>query len=203
MKKEETKVIIFDLGGVVVSSFGKEFILNASKKLKISKKELRNLIKKYEPDLQKGRIDHIEFWNKILKDKKLNVSEKITKTLWIEPYKKYSKINKNVINLIKELKKDYIIGCISNSQEPHNTYNKKRGLFEYFSPCIISSQVGLRKPDKKIFQFFLKKAKCSPGGAIFIDDEKKLLVNANKLGIRTIHFKNYLQLKKDLNKILK
>lgn len=192
------KTIIFDLGGVVVSSFGKELVANASKKLGIKPDELRKLMNVYEPDLQTGKINHIEFLQKILKDKNLSIPVSILNTLWMNPYKKYAKINKNIIKLIKKLKKNYIIGCISNTHEAHNSYNRKRRLFDYFDIYLLSNQVGIRKPDKKIFELYLKKANYKPSEAIFIDDEEKLLINAKKLGIKTIHFKNIRQLKKEL-----
>ena len=191
------KTIIFDLGGVVVGSFGKELIANTSKKLGIKPLELRKLMDIYEPGLQTGKINHIEFWQKILKHKNLFVSVSVLKTLWMEPYKKYAKIDKDMIELIKKLKRNYVIGCISNISEPHTSYNRERQLFNYFDICILSDEAGIRKPDKKIFELYLNKAKCKPSEAIFIDDEKKLLPNAIKIGINTIHFKNIKQLKKE------
>lgn len=192
------KTIIFDLGGVIVGSFGKELIISASKKLKIKPIELRRLMNVYEPDLQIGKINHIEFWQKILKHKNLSIPISVLKTLWMEPYRKYAKIDRNAIKLIKKLRKNYIIGCISNAQEPHNSYNKERGLLKHFDVCLLSNEVGIRKPDKKIFKLYLNKAKHKPSETIFIDDEKKLLVNAEKMGIDTIHFKSVKQLREEL-----
>ena len=71
---------------------------------------------------------------------------------------------------------------------------------DYFEPCILSSEVGMRKPDEQIFRLFLKEAKVQANECIFIDDEKKMLENANKIGIKTIHFKNSEQLKNELNR---
>ncbi len=192
------KAITFDLGGVVVGSFGKELVSNASKKLKIPSGELRRLMNQYEPALQRGTFGPIEFWKKILKDKGLTVPESVIKPLWMTPYRKLAKSDRKVISLIHKLKKRYTVGCISNCQEPHNSYNRKRGLFKHFKPCLLSSEIGMRKPDVKIFQLFLKQAKCKPSEAVFIDDEKRYLTHAKKMGIHIIHFKSYEQLKKEL-----
>ncbi|MFC1701062.1 HAD family hydrolase [Patescibacteria group bacterium] len=193
------KTIIFDLGGVIINSFGKELIDYVSKELIIEQSELRDLMDKYEPDLQIGKITHVEFWEDILKEKRLSASKEILSKLWLIPYRKYAHINQKMINLVNKLKNDdYIVGIISNAQEPHNSYNRERGLFKYFNICILSSEVGIRKPDMEIFKLYLEKAECKPEEAIFIDDEEKLLINANKLGIHTIHFQNIEQLKKEL-----
>lgn len=197
------KTIIFDLGGVVVGTFGKELIVNASKKLGIPPVELRKVMDKYEPDLQTGKLNHMEFWKKILRKKGTSVSDQTLKYLWLDPYKKDAKINRDIIKLIEKLKKKYVIGCICNGQEPHHTYNKKRRLFDYFDLYLLSSEVGIRKPDPKIFDLYLKKVNCTPNEAIFIDDEKRYLGTPKKLGINTILFKGTNQLKRELSKIIK
>lgn len=196
----EIKTIIFDLGGVIVGSFGKELVEYASGKLGIEQEELRTLMNKHEPDLQTGKITHVEFWKKVLKDKNLpESSEEILASLWLDPYKEHAHINQEMINLADKLRSKYIVGVISNAQEPHNSYNQKRGLFEHFSPLVLSSEVGLRKPEKEIFELYLEKTKCKPQEAVFIDDEEKLLINARQLGIHIIHFQNTEQLKQELS----
>lgn len=194
------KTIIFDLGGVVVNSLGLKLYDHCSKKLNIPVKKLAPVMEKYEPDLQIGKISHIQFWEKVIKDLKIETKTNLEK-LWLDPYKKHVKINKNMIKLIQQLKKKYIVGCISNTQEPHNTYNKNRGLLKHFNPCILSSEVKLRKPNKRIFQLYLKKAKVKPSEAVFIDDEAKNMKQAKKLGMKTITFKNITQLKSELKKL--
>jgi len=49
-----------------------------------------------------------------------------------------------------------------------------------------------------MFELYLEMTKCKPHEAIFIDDEAPLLVNAQKMGINTIVFRNIDQLKKEL-----
>jgi len=193
------KSIAFDLGGVVVSKFGQELVENASQKLGIEKQELRQLMDKYEPDLVKGKIDHVTFWKKIISEKSLDIDESILKTLWMEPYEKFAVLDNEVIDFIKELKtKGYHVGCISNAQEPHNSYNRKRGLFDIFDICILSSEVGMRKPDEEIFKLYLNKTGFKPEEVVFIDDEEPLLANVKKVGMHPITFKNIFQLKNDL-----
>lgn len=195
------KTIVFDLGGVVVGAFGKELIEYSSNQLGIEPGELRALMNKYEPELQMGKIDHIEFWKKILKDKDKGVPEDILKDLWLKPYIEKATINEDVITLIKELRRNYFVGCISNAQEPHNSYNKSRGLFDNFDLCLLSSEVGLRKPNKEIFELYLQKTKYLPKEMVFVDDEENLLMNAKNMGINTIHFNSINQLKFELSKL--
>ncbi|MDP3965025.1 MAG: HAD-IA family hydrolase [bacterium] len=193
------KTIIFDIGGVIVNSFGKELIDYTSGKLGIEQSRIRELMNRYEPSLQKGLISPTEFWKKIINENGSNVpSDNVLESLWIEPYVENVHIDEHMINLVKTLKNNYIVGCISNSIVPHTLYNKERELYSLFNPCLLSDEVHIRKPDKEIFELYLKMTKCEPHEAIFIDDEAPLLVNAQKMGMNTVVFQNIDQLKKEL-----
>ena len=46
----------------------------------------------------------------------------------------------------------------------------------------------MRKPDRAMFEYALKKLGCEPGDCIFVDNSVKNLLVAEELGIRTILF---------------
>jgi|GEM_PF-386517 len=196
------KSIVFDLGGVVVGPFlGEQLIDYASPRLGIDKKELYDLIWIYEADLQKGKLDHVTAWKKILAHKNKEVSDKVLERLRLAPYRKTVFPNKEVVELVKELRRNYTVGCISNTQEPHVSHNRKLGLYDLFDVCILSCEVGMRKPDKEIFDLYMEKTGFKPNEIVFIDDERRLLVNVKKLGITPIHFQGIGKLKSDLRKL--
>ena len=191
------KTIIFDIGGVVVSSLDKKVMKDACIKFRLNPLKLRALIKKYEPGLQMGKIDFAEFLKKVLGENK-RAYEELSEDFWISSYMEKTSVNESALNLVKKLNKNYLVGCISNTIEPHVYCNRKRGLLKFFEPCLLSNEIGMRKPDERIFQLYLEKACCKPSEAVFIDDEKKYLATPEKLGIRTIHFKNTDKLENDL-----
>ncbi|PIR04638.1 MAG: hypothetical protein COV57_03370 [Candidatus Liptonbacteria bacterium CG11_big_fil_rev_8_21_14_0_20_35_14] len=69
----------------------------------------------------------------------------------------------------------------------------------YFDEVIISAEVGINKPDPKIYSLALDKIKSNPEESIFIDDLEKNLEPAKKLGIATILYENPKQLEKNLS----
>src|SRR3989344_3838495 len=77
---------------------------------------------------------------------------------------------------------------------------KKYNYFSYFQPRITSSEVGVRKPEAKIYKIMLKKLRIKPSECLFLDDLQLNVNAAKKIGIKTIHFKNAKQLRKELNK---
>ena len=53
--------------------------------------------------------------------------------------------------------------------------------------------------EDKIFNHVLNSLKINPEESVFIDDKEKNLIFAKKLGIKTILFKNFNQLKEELS----
>jgi HAD superfamily hydrolase (TIGR01509 family) len=114
--------------------------------------------------------------------------------------------NNQLIDWIKVIKdQGYKIGIISNTsgmifrRYQENLFDAN--LENLFDEIIISSEVGQLKPDKGIYEIALKRINVKPTEAIMIDDSKRNLDGASKLGIHTIYFENNELLKKDLAKL--
>lgn len=60
----------------------------------------------------------------------------------------------------------------------------------YFDLIISSSDIGLAKPDKRIYGYLIDRLGVKPEEIIFIDNRKENLLPANSLGIKTFHFTN-------------
>ena len=108
-------------------------------------------------------------------------------------------MNKYVEKIVIVLKNSgYKLGIISNILKPHTKYSKAKRWFKNFSPVILSCEVGLKKPDKRIYKLMLEKLRLNANECIYIDDRVKFLETAKKLGMKTILFQNANQLRKEL-----
>jgi putative hydrolase of the HAD superfamily len=67
---------------------------------------------------------------------------------------------------------------------------------------IISAEVGLRKPDPRIFQLALERLKAAPAEAVFIDDFGINLQAARAAGLHAIKFIDPLQVRAELQRVL-
>lgn len=190
------KAIIFDAGGVIIEQHNQldEF----AKIFKPSDKQLFwKKIKHYVGPLHKGEISEKEYWKRIANSE--NIDPKIIpQNLWTKNYEKTTKINKSVVDLIKNLRKNYKTILISNTIKPHVIVNRKRKLFENFDDVLNSNEVHLLKDASEIFKFALERDKLDAQECVFIDDIQKFIKIANSIGIRGILFKNINQLKKEL-----
>lgn len=99
----------------------------------------------------------------------------------------YLKLDGNFIRVVKILKKKYKIGMISNDvSEWSKLLRKWFNLDGIFDKCVISGDVGIRKPNKDIYIKFLKETKIDAEQCIYIDDREKNLVQPRELGMHTI-----------------
>ena len=112
-------------------------------------------------------------------------------------------------DFLKKLKKEYRIFLLSNTNELHIAHIKSvAGPFEYkqftaqFEKVYYSHELGMRKPDSEIYEMVLKENDLKPEETLYVDDGKKHISNAKKLGIKTWHFDPDEDDINDLDKVL-
>ncbi len=71
-------------------------------------------------------------------------------------------------------------------------------FFSLFEEVIASCRVHMIKPEPDIYKFTLEKYGLQTEDTIFIDDSKNNIDTAVSLGIRSIHFKDPVQLEEEL-----
>jgi putative hydrolase of the HAD superfamily len=62
------------------------------------------------------------------------------------------------------------LGIISNWDPSARSILTRQGLAEYFQPIIISSEVGIEKPDERIFRLALEKAGVPASRCLYVGD---------------------------------
>jgi epoxide hydrolase-like predicted phosphatase len=118
--------------------------------------------------------------------------------IWEEFYET-SLPNLEVIELIKELRKNYKIILFSNFVgELLRQLIAHYKITDLFDVIIISSEHKMIKPDPKFFELLVRKSGVKKNEIIFTDDNKKNVDGSNTFGIKAIQFENCEQLIKDL-----
>ena len=100
-------------------------------------------------------------------------------------------------NIIKE-NKFRVLALTNWSAETFPIALKKFDFLHLFEGIVVSGTEKTRKPFSDIYEIILNRYNLIATESIFIDDNIRNIKAANKFGIKTIHFKNPLQLKSDL-----
>ena len=103
-------------------------------------------------------------------------------------------ISENV-SLIQQVKKKYrLFGLTNWSGETFPAAFKRFPVFKEFEGILVSGDVKLIKPDKRIFHLLLDRYQLDANSSLFIDDNLKNIEAANEIGFHTIHLHNGISL---------
>jgi putative hydrolase of the HAD superfamily len=98
-----------------------------------------------------------------------------------------SSLQPDMLGLVRELRaRGLRTGLLSNSWGVRDGYPWDL-LEELFDDVVISAQVGMRKPEERIFQLALGRLGLSPGECAFVDDVEGNIAAARALGFATVH----------------
>jgi len=94
-----------------------------------------------------------------------------------------------LLEYLKSLKPRYRLGVLSNAWSDSEREIRERlpGLLDFFDDVIFSAQVGLAKPDTRIYQLAVERLDVRPNEAVFIDDVEKNVQGAREAGLFAIH----------------
>jgi glucose-1-phosphatase len=117
--------------------------------------------------------------------------------------------NLDKLALLKDLKSKYNVYLLSNTNEIHLNW-VRRDLrrnhhvvdFEkvFFHKAYYSHELGMRKPNKDIFEFVISDAGIVPSETVFIDDNAANIETAKTLGFNAFLFETNAPL--DLDNII-
>jgi 2-haloacid dehalogenase len=107
------------------------------------------------------------------------------------------------VEIFKELKKSnkYKIYALTNwSAETFPLAQQKFDFLNWFDGVVVSGTEKMRKPTPDFYQILLNRYNVKPEESLFIDDNYRNILAAEKLGINSIHFTSPEQLKEELLK---
>ncbi len=183
------KNVVFDIGGVL-TKFDPNDYLSPFEFEKKKSLQLNNAIFKSPAwrDYIIGKVDKNQFKEIVIRAN-ANLREEIAFVLSDENTKKLLPPLDEGIALLKELKgRGYNIYILSNIVGASLEYFKKsfEDVTQLLSGGIYSCEVGLHKPDEKIFNLLLNRYNLKPQETMFLDDSFKNVEAAKALGINGI-----------------
>lgn len=95
-----------------------------------------------------------------------------------------------VKNVLENLTKRFRLGALSDAQSAWAIPEMKAlGIDGYFSPIVVSGDLGFRKPDKRIFGQAIKGLGIAPQNLLFVgNDMYRDIFGARECGLTTVFF---------------
>jgi HAD superfamily hydrolase (TIGR01549 family) len=202
--------VIFDIGNTLIdtNSIMKIALLYTAEQLKTKNVikdigDFREIYYKVDKKIEGIDVNHLYSCIQILKcvAEELNIRQKhLFYFNFINIYREKIKIsithNISAIKIFEKLTNLNIkIGIVSDG----TTYEQIEqlyllGLLDYIDEIVTSQEIGVEKPDVKIYNAILNRLECYPENSIMVgDDIVRDIGGANKLGMKTVLLTQYLQ----------
>ena len=110
--------------------------------------------------------------------------------------------NEPMIELSEKLKGEATRIVLSNTNAFHADFILERYPFvREFEGLVLSHEVGLMKPDPRIYELALARFRLSAGRTVFVDDILANVEGARAVGLYGIHYENSDQVHQELTKL--
>ncbi len=185
------KAVIFDCFGVLIT-IGRDLLHQTYPQFSDQLTEL-------ERKSDSGLVSRSEFYNSVVAITGISMDDAMNKYYSVENY------NQSSIDLIKQVKATgrYKIGLLSNIGRGWlDDFLPIMNSMNLFDAVILSSDIGIIKPDPKIFELMAEKLGVNTDECIMIDDTPVNIASAINTGMQGIIFDSIDQAKTDLGKLI-
>ena len=180
---KDFKVLLFDLGGVLVELVGVPTMLEWTGN-RYSESELWRVwlesptVRAFET----GRIGSEQFGSAIVDELEMSVSaEQFIAAFTYWP----AGLFEGVPELLEQLRTDYKVACLSNTNTLHwPRLMNEMGLDSLFDQHFASHLIGELKPDVACFDHVLHGLGCDAADVLFFDDNEINVQSARALGMQ-------------------
>lgn len=186
--EKKIKAVIWDMGGVILRTAVKTTREELAVKYSISLDTLYDLVFNSETAEKAtlGLIEEKDHWQAIAKTLGIpgGGMDEFRAKFW-----EGDLIDTKLIEFIEGLNKVVKTGLLSNAWSGARDYFCKRvDCNQVFQYSIFSYEVGLKKPDKRIYGKILSLMKVEAAEAVFVDDFLENIECANEVGIHGVRF---------------
>ena len=212
---KDVKVLLFDLGGVIIDIDPSNTINTLRSLSKNSSNNFSGLDYRYSKEkspllqvffeYEKGNISNSVFRDGIRKIGDIDASDSQIDSIWNSVI---VKIYRDLLDIIFSLRSRFKIMILSNTNSIHKTYFNHlvvkmygKSFDKLFDMVFYSYELGTRKPEKTIYQKVLDDSHFEGRDILFFDDMRENLEASEMVGMKTFHVKDLVSIKSFLKTI--
>ncbi|MGA1873184.1 MAG: HAD family hydrolase [Thermoplasmatota archaeon] len=178
------KGIIFDFGNVIRTFDRMVFIRRLARSSPYSEDELYRRIFQDSTllaDYETGKLTSMVFYEGVKEVSEHIMEVKGFRDAFVDIFTPI----KETSDIIRKLKGRYKLALLSNTNEWHHERAiSEVEVYPLFDAITVSYQVGVKKPDERIYQDCLGKLGLRPEECIYIDDIREYADKATELGMK-------------------
>ena len=195
------RAVFIDFGGVIVRTEYQAPRQHLAERLGMEYEDLEKLVFN-SPSSDRAAIGEIsdkEHWAEVTKRLRRPTSEMEAIR---EEFFAGDVVDREITDFLRSLRPRYHVGLISNAWPDLRDYIIKQKFDDAFDHMVISGEVGVMKPEARIYQIALEQAGVSPNEAVFVDDFIENIEACEELGMHGIHFRDPKDAMTELKQLL-
>jgi putative hydrolase of the HAD superfamily len=196
-ERMDIRAVYFDFGGVLYNPPDRRWMRRWLRLLRLENDpDVTAMIaapenSAYVQAVMEGRISEDEFWQR------LGQRWRFGPTLagWMRRHSMHRRrTNHEVADFLGSLRPRYKTAILSNAgTDARRTFTQEFGFHQIVDEMIISAELGVAKPDERIYRIALERFAVLPEQAIFVDDLAANVAAARRLGMHAVQFRHTRQ----------
>jgi len=181
------QAVFIDFGGVIVRTEDKGPRIRQAERLGMTSRDLEKIIFESVTSQRAstGEIPEEAHWQAVAEA--LGVSRQKADKITAEFFSG-DRADAALLDFLRSLRPERKVGLISNAWSGLRAYITSQKFDDVFDEMIISAEVGLIKPDPRIYRLALEKLGALPEESVFLDDVLVNVEAARSVGMSAIQF---------------
>jgi epoxide hydrolase-like predicted phosphatase len=187
--------VVFDIGGVLEVPTDIDLDGRWERRLGLRPGEFFGRLRQsgLGRDANLGRVSEAEFARSL--GRLYGLDQPATEELLTELWDWYvGELNTEMADYFQHLRLRYRTAILSNAAEGGRREEERRYGFSAMADVLVYSyEVGIEKPDQRIYEITSERLGVRPSEVVFLDDLKANVAAARQLGMRAVLFQNTAQ----------
>lgn len=182
------RAVIWDMGGVILRTTDWSLRSQWEDRLGLPRMQLTRLV--FEGEVSRratlGQATDDEVWQSVAEALQLDPP---TRDRLRRDYFAHDRVDDALMGFIRDLRRRVRVGMITNAWPDIRRYLVEVfKIADAFDPLIISAEIGIAKPDPRIYRLALDQLGVQPAEALFVDDFEDNVAGARWLGMQALRF---------------
>jgi len=195
------RAVYFDLGGVILRTGDKTLRAKLGEEFGMSYDEMDKFV--FECKSARlasiGKMSEEQHWQDVTQRLKLPESDmpRLRKAFFGG-----DTVDLELVSFLRGLRKTHKTGLISNAWDDLRPWIVSQNFEDAFDHMTISAELGIAKPEARIYEFALEKLGVAASEAIFVDDVQKNIDGCETVGMHGILYRTTGQVIEEIRKTI-
>jgi len=139
---------------------------------------------RHRDGLDQGTLSIGDYWRHVADDLGAEFGDTLIDRLWAADVRSWLSVDEGTLGVLDDLAAGGTrLALLSNAGADFGAFFRNGSISRFFEAVFVSGELGIIKPDARIFEHALRHLGISPAQAVFIDNKEKNVRGAERLGI--------------------